>query len=216
VKIKINNQEIEAAQGEIIIEAAIRNGIEIPALCYARGYHHQSSCMVCVVKNCATGEIIPSCSTVASEGMCIDSEGDEVKELRRQSLELLLSDHIAICRPPCDLQKCALRKYALAFRAKWNRYPRYSALKDSQPQQIRDHFWFDGSKCIKCGLCVYNSTDGFTFKDRGFGMQIVLPPQSINNVEESLWKLCPTCALYVENSQLTTNMTNSQPTTCIV
>jgi len=197
MKIKINNQEIEVVQGEKLIEVACRTGVEIPALCYVPGYKHQSSCMVCVVKNCATGQIIPSCSTVVSEGMVIDSESDEIKELRRQSLELLLSDHMAVCHPPCNREKCTLRKYATTYRAKWNKFPRYSAIKDAQPQQIKDNFWFDVTKCIRCGLCVYNTKDGFTFKDRGFGMQVFLPEESVNNVDESLCEICPTQALYV-------------------
>lgn len=152
--------------------------------------------MVCVVKNIETGQIIPSCSTIIAEGMNIDSESDEVINLRRESLELLLSDHIAVCRPPCDREKCTLRKYAIGYRAKWTKFDRYSALKDIKPQQIKDNFWFDMSKCIRCGLCVYNSNDGFTFKDRGFGMQVVLPVESVKNVDESLCKICPTQALW--------------------
>jgi NADH dehydrogenase/NADH:ubiquinone oxidoreductase subunit G len=199
MKIKINNQEIDAFEGEKLIEAARRHDIEIPALCYAAGYQHQSSCMVCVVKNCETGQIIPSCTTVVAEGMSIDSESDEVKNLRRQSLELLLSDHIAACRPPCEPNKCTLRKYTIAYRAKWNKYPRYSAIKATQPQHISGNFWFDVTKCIRCGLCVYNSKDGFTFKDRGFGMQVVLPNESVKNVDESLCEICPTQALYLSD-----------------
>jgi len=156
--------------------------------------------MVCMVKNCETGQIIPSCSTIVTDGMNIDSESDEVKDLRRQSLELLLSDHIAVCRPPCNTDSCTLRKYAIAYRTKWNKYPRYSAIKATPPQHIKGNFWFDVTKCIRCGLCVYNSKDGFTFKNRGFGMQVVLPEESINNVDESLCEICPTQALYVINS----------------
>ena len=196
VTIKINNNPIEVFEGEKLIEAARRNGIEIPVLCYAAGYRHQSSCMVCVVKNCATGQFIPSCSTFVAEGMNIESESNEVKDLRRHSLELLLSDHIAVCRPPCETENCSLRKLATAYRAKWNRYPRYSAIKARPPQHIKGNFWFDVTKCIRCGLCVYNSNDGFTFKDRGFGMQVVLPDESVNNVDESLCEICPTQALY--------------------
>ncbi|MCL2502171.1 MAG: 2Fe-2S iron-sulfur cluster-binding protein [Bacteroidales bacterium] len=196
MKIKLNNKEIEVFEGEKLIEAAGRNGIEIPALCYAAGYKHQSSCMVCVVKNVETGEIIPSCSTLVAQGMNMDSQSDEVKDLRRQSLELLLSDHMAVCRPPCDVPNCKLRQYALAYRAKWNRFPRYSAIKATPPQHIKGNFWFDVTKCIRCGLCVYNSTDGFTFKSRGFDMQVVLPQESVHNVDESLCKICPTQALY--------------------
>ena len=199
MKIKINNTEIEVSEGEKLIEVARRNNIEIPSLCYAKGKNHQASCMVCVVKNCETGHIIPSCSTVVAEGMNIDSESDEVKDLRRQSLELLLSDHIAVCRPPCEPKNCTLRKYAVAYHAKWNKYPRYSALKSTPPQHIKGNFWFDVTKCIRCGLCVYNSHDGFTFNGRGFGMQVVLPEESIDNVDESLCEICPTEALYMSD-----------------
>ena len=198
MKIKLNNKEIEVSEGEKLIEIANRNGIKIPALCYAQGYKHQPSCMVCVVKNCDTGQFIPSCSTIVTEGINIDTENDEVKELRQQSLELLLSDHIASCRPPCDPKKCKLRQYATEYKAKWNRFPRYSAIK-AIPQQINDNFWFDATKCIRCGLCVYNSNDGFTFKNRGFGMQVVLPDESAKNVDESLCNICPTQALYTIN-----------------
>ena len=196
MKLKINHQAIEASEGETLIEIARRNGIAIPALCYATGYKHQSSCMVCVVKNCETGQIIPACSTIVAEGMSIDSESDEVIALRRQSLELLLSDHIAVCKPPCDTTKCKLRQYANEYRAKWSKYPRYSAIKETQPQHIKGNLWFDVTKCIRCGLCVYNSTNGFTFKDRGFGMQVVLPEENVNNVDEKLWEVCPTQSLY--------------------
>jgi len=200
MKISIDNKEIEVYEGEKIIEAAHRNGIEIPALCYAPGFRHHASCMVCIVKNSETGQIIPSCSTVVTDGMNIESESDEIKGLRRQSLELLLSDHIAVCRPPCDPKSCTLSILATEYRAKWNRFPRYSAIKATPPQHIKGNFWFDVTKCIRCGLCVYNSKNGFTFKGRGFGMQVILPEENVNNVDESLCEICPTQALYKPES----------------
>ena len=197
MKIKINNKEIEVFEGEKLIESAYRNGIEIPALCYATGFQHQASCMICMVKNRTSNQIIPACSTLVSDGMEIETDSEEVNQLRIVSLELLLSDHMAVCRPPCNPKNCKLRKYATDYRAKWNKYPRYSAIKATPPQHIKSNFWFDVTKCIRCGLCVYNSNDGFTFKNRGFGMQVVLPEESIKNVDESLWEICPTQALYL-------------------
>ena len=199
MKINLNNKEIEVSEGEKLIEAIRRAGFDVPVLCYAKGMKHQASCMVCVVRNCETGQIVPSCSTVVADGMNIDSESDEIKDLRRQSLELLLSDHIAVCRLPCDVTKCTLRKLAAEYRAKWNRFPRYSAIKDAKPQHIKGNFWFDVSKCIRCGLCVYNSDDGFTFKNRGFAMEVVLPDESVKNVDEALCEICPTQALYISS-----------------
>jgi len=199
MKITINNKEIEVSESEKLIEVIRREGFDVPSLCYAKGMKHQASCMVCVVKDNANGQIIPSCTTFPVDGMNIDSESDEVKDLRRQSLELLLSDHMAVCRAPCEPKKCKLRTLATEYRAKWNRFPRYSAVKDAQPQHIKDNLWFDVAKCIRCGLCVYNTDNGFTFKDRGFGMEVVLPKESVNNVDESLCEICPTQAIYFEN-----------------
>ena len=196
--LKINDKEIAVVEGETLIEAARRNGIEIPALCYVAGYHHQPSCMVCVVKDRTSNQMFPSCSTLTIEGMEIETDSEEVRALRTMSLELLLSDHIAACRPPCDPQNCRLRQYAIAYRAKWNKFPRYSAIKPTPPQHIKDNLWFDVTKCIRCGLCVYNSNDGFTFKNRGFEMEVVCPKESVNNVDEALWGICPTQALYKE------------------
>ena len=200
MKIKLNNKEINVLEGEKLIETIRREGFDVPSLCYAKGMKHQASCMVCVVKDNASGQIIPSCTTFPVEGMQIDSESDEVRDLRRQSLELLLSDHMAVCRAPCDVKKCSLRKLAVEYRAKWNRFPRYSAIKDAQAQHIKDNLWFDVTKCIRCGLCVYNTDNGFTFKDRGFGMQIVLPKENQANVGKEIAELCPTSAIYFENA----------------
>ena len=197
MKIKINNKEIAVSEGEKLIEVARCNGTDIPSLCYVAGYQHQASCMVCVVKDCVSGQILPACSTLVAENMEIETDNEEIKQLRTMSLELLLSDHIAVCKPPCNVNSCSLRKYAIAYRAKWNKFPRYSAIKAMPPQHISGNFWFDVTKCIRCGLCVYNSNDGFTFKDRGFGMQVVLPDESVNNVDESLCEICPTQALYI-------------------
>ena len=57
--------------------------------------------------------------------------------------------------------------------------------------------YFEVSKCIRCGLCVYNSDNGFTFKDRGFGMEVNLPDENKKNIRVELASLCPTGALYI-------------------
>ncbi len=103
MQITINNQVIEVHEGETLIEVARRAGIELPSMCYAKGAKHKSSCMVCVVKNVQTGQMIPSCSTLPTEGMVIDTQSEEVLKLRQLSLELLLSDHRADCEAPCSI-----------------------------------------------------------------------------------------------------------------
>ena len=101
--ITINNKEIEVLEGETLIEVARRAGFRVPSMCYAKEAKHKSSCMVCVVRNSVSGQMIPSCSTYPVEGMRIETDSEEVSRLRALSLELLLSDHRADCEAPCTL-----------------------------------------------------------------------------------------------------------------
>ena len=101
--ITINNKEIEVLEGETLIEVARRAGFRVPSMCYAKEAKHKSSCMVCVVRNSVSGQMIPSCSTYPVEGMRIETDSEEVSRLRALSLELLLSDHRADCEAPVYL-----------------------------------------------------------------------------------------------------------------
>lgn len=92
---------------------------------------------------------------------------------------------------------CKLRLYATEQGIKRPRYEASSTLPVMDKQHITGNLWFEQAKCIRCGLCVYNTNNGFTFKDRGFGMQVVLPEENKENIHETLAALCPTGAIYM-------------------
>jgi glutamate synthase (NADPH) small chain len=102
VQLTIDQRQIEVAAGTNLVEAAKVAGIEIPTLCYLKQYEPSTSCQVCMVKDCATGGLIAACGTQATDGMVIESETDELAEVRKTALELLMSEHIGDCRAPCD------------------------------------------------------------------------------------------------------------------
>lgn len=434
MKIVINKKEVDALPGETLMETARREGFAMPSLCYARDAEHKSSCMVCAVRNSVTGQMIPSCTTLPTEGMRIETDSPEVVTSRTLSLELLLSEHRADCEAPCkiacpghmdiaamnrlydagktdealtllrdtlvipatlcyicnapcekicrrkdlnapvpvreikkrlvlqtdldtivppaarngkkvavtgsgpaalaaayylcregyevsvfepsgsllapyiqsgnvpadileleteavkrmgvkveytseppsadgfdaiispltktkqparmvsegrrmarelhasltsanplpeenrtafnsvcsrftDAEKrllaeapatqtgclhcdckgkstCRLRRYATEYGIKNSRYPKDGMREALRRQEIGKNIRFEPAKCIKCGLCVYNSDNGFTFKDRGFAMQVILPEGNEKNINKQLTELCPTSALY--------------------
>ena len=103
IRIKIDNIEIEAEEGQTILNAAERAGIHIPTLCHKEGIEPYSSCMVCMVKNLKSNSYIPSCSSLVQDGMEIDTTGNDVLKLRRKAVELLLSEHRAECEAPCRI-----------------------------------------------------------------------------------------------------------------
>nr|WP_320119789.1 FAD-dependent oxidoreductase [uncultured Marinifilum sp.] len=99
--IKIDNQSITIPEGTSILNAARSVGIQIPSMCYLEGCSNHPTCMVCMVKNMANNQMIPSCATIVTEGMNLASEDAEVKEARKEAIELLLSDHVGDCEAPC-------------------------------------------------------------------------------------------------------------------
>ena len=100
-KITIDQREVEVPPGTTILDAARKLGIEIPTLCFLQGYAPSTSCLACMVKVLGNGRLVPSCATVAEDGMQIESQTEEIHRVRRSALELLLSDHLGDCLAPC-------------------------------------------------------------------------------------------------------------------
>ena len=101
--ITINNRTVSLLADETILQVAARMGIDIPNMCYKEGLGHINSCMICMVKNVASGEFVPACSTKAVSGMVVETDTDEIRNMRREGLELLLSEHVGDCEAPCTL-----------------------------------------------------------------------------------------------------------------
>ncbi len=99
--LKIDNKDIIADERMTILEAARSEGISIPTLCHSDTLEHYTSCMVCLVREKRSGKYIPSCSARVQDGMDIDASSNDVIDLRRRSVELLLSEHRADCEAPC-------------------------------------------------------------------------------------------------------------------
>lgn len=103
IRITIDHKICNAKSGQTILEVARENNIFIPTLCYNEKITHNTACFVCVVKNSGTGRFLPSCAALAVDGMVIESNSDEVRDMRKTALNLLLSEHIGDCEAPCTM-----------------------------------------------------------------------------------------------------------------
>ncbi len=103
ITLKIDNKEIKVQEGTTILEASKKLGIEIPTLCHNDKISHTTSCFVCVVKDKKSGRFMPSCAAKVVQDMDIDASGDEVYEMRKTALNLLLSEHSGDCEAPCTV-----------------------------------------------------------------------------------------------------------------
>ncbi|MGA1823144.1 MAG: 2Fe-2S iron-sulfur cluster-binding protein [bacterium] len=99
----IDEKNVTVSEGQTVLDACHGVGIEIPTLCYLRGFRVHTSCMVCMVQEKKSNTLIPSCSARATEGMIIETDNEEVREFRKEAIELLLSEHVGSCEGPCEL-----------------------------------------------------------------------------------------------------------------
>ena len=102
MKLRVDNRDVEVAEGATVLEAATKAGIAIPTLCHLPGKPCQTSCLVCVVRIDGGKRLVPSCATKAREGMHVDSSGPQIRAARRTALELLFGYHYGDCLAPCE------------------------------------------------------------------------------------------------------------------
>lgn len=97
-KVTIDNKSIEVPHGTALLEVARKLDVDIPTMCYEEGYPYFSSCMMCMVKDLARNRMIPACSALVVADMEIETDSVEVREARKDTLELLLSEHVGNSR----------------------------------------------------------------------------------------------------------------------
>ena len=92
VEFRLNGKTVEAFDGESILSAAERAGVEIPRLCYKEGYRADGNCRACVVEVKGERVLAPSCCRAATAGMEVTSNSERAEKSQKMVLELLLSD----------------------------------------------------------------------------------------------------------------------------
>jgi ferredoxin len=102
IRLEVDGRPVEAREGATLLEVLRGHGIRIPTLCHREGSPPSSSCMVCVVKERSSGRLLPSCAAPAAEGMAVETDTPEVRQARRDAIELLLADHVGDCAAPCQ------------------------------------------------------------------------------------------------------------------
>jgi formate dehydrogenase major subunit len=91
VEFKLNDQSVHAYEGESILKAAQRNGIDIPHLCHTDGLRSDGNCRACVVEIKGERTLAPSCCRTATAGLEVLVSDRAVKS-QKMVLEMLLSD----------------------------------------------------------------------------------------------------------------------------
>ncbi len=157
----INGQSFAIVPGETILSYVRRfKGKDaIPTLCDAPNLEPFGSCRVCSVEVGRVGNgtnlrTVASCHTPVEEGMMVFTESESIQKLRKNIIELVLTDHPLECLT-CEVNgNCELQDVAARVGIRNVRYPHGKVHTDREKDLSHPYMTSDLSKCIMCYRCV--------------------------------------------------------------
>ncbi len=175
VKVKIDNIDVEVAEGVTILTAAKQVGVKIPTLCKHPDVKATAACGICVVKMKGSPKMLRACTTPITrfeEGKEFITRDPEIVEVRKTVIEMILSDHPNECFTCGRNQNCELQQIAADFGIREIPFEQKQInheLDDISTGTIR----LEPNKCIKCGRCVeicqeVQDVNALCFIERGF------------------------------------------------
>ena len=152
INLKINGQEVSVPAGSTVLEAARTAGIDIPTLCYLKDVSQTGSCRMCLVEIKGGRALQAACVYPVAEGLEVYTNTPAVRNARKVTLELILSNHDRKCltcerNRNCELQALAdeLGVTEIHYEGVRNEYD----IDELSPSIVRDN-----NKCILCRRCV--------------------------------------------------------------
>ena len=201
MQLTIDDRTIEAAEGEKLLPAALRNGIEIPHFCYHSQLSIAGNCRMCLVKVEGVPKLMPACNVNVAAKMKVQTAAPEVLRARQAVMQFMMLNHPVDCGICDKAGECRLQDYQFAFglpRSRSNDPKRHKRKLHSLSPRIQ----LDNERCILCSRCVRFTHEvsrtnmlgivergGHAFVDR-VGPDALADPYSDNVIG-----LCPTGAL---------------------
>lgn len=222
INLTIDGHQVTVPAGTSIMRAAMLAGIAIPKLCATDSLEAFGSCRVCLVQIEGRRGFPASCTTPVEEGLIVTTENKRLNDLRRNVMELYISDHPLDCltcpaNGNCELQdtvgQVGLREVRYGFDGANHRQAKTD---DSNP-----YFTFDPSLCIVCSRCVRaceetQGTFALTVENRGFDS--VISTGANGNFLDSDCVSCGACVNDCPTGALIENtvIAQGQPTHAVV
>ena len=152
VKIEINGAPVEVAAGTRILDAAKMVGVNIPALCTHPDLEPWGACGLCVVKVEGSPKLPRACATAVTDGAKYFTHDPELNEIRRTTIEMILSNHPNECLTCGRSGTCELQTMAANFGIR--EVPFAPRVMDLPKDTSTPSLVLDPRKCINCGRCV--------------------------------------------------------------
>ncbi|MBV8357308.1 MAG: formate dehydrogenase subunit alpha [Deltaproteobacteria bacterium] len=197
VTLEVDGCSVMVPEGTSVMRAAALADIAIPKLCATDSLEPFGSCRLCLIEIEGRNGVPASCTTVVEPGMKVRTQSERLAKLRRNVMELYMSDHPL---DPFECKsggKCELHEMARAVGLEQVRYNHggrnHLALEidSSNP-----YFSFDPTRCILCSRCIRacderQGTFALTIDGRGFDS--LMSPGQHQHYSESECVSCGAC-----------------------
>ena len=175
----LDGEEVPFTPGQTVLQAALTAGRYIPHLCYHPEFKPHGSCKVCTAK--VNGRTVASCTTPAEAAVEVESNTEEMNELRRTLVQMLFAEGNHFC-PSCEKSgNCMLQAlgYDLGVMTAGFRH----LFPDRPVDASHPELLLDLNRCILCELCVRASreVDGksvFALAGRGLEKHLIVNSES--------------------------------------
>ena len=210
VDLMVDGVSVSVPEGTSILRAASEAGLSIPKLCATESLEAYGSCRLCLVEVEGRRGYPASCTTPAEAGMVVKTQTDKLAKIRREVMELYISDHPLDCLTCSANGDCELQDMAGVVGLRDVRYGVDGANHlEAKKDESNPYFTFDASKCIVCSRCVRaceetQGTFALTIDGRGFGSTV-----SAGQKESFLDSECVSCGACVSACPTATLMEKS-------
>jgi len=209
VRLEIDGQPVTVPAGTSVMRAAIGAGRLIPKLCASDSLKPFGSCRLCLVEIEGRKGLPASCTTPVAPGMRVRTDSPRLRQLRRNVMELYVTDHPLDCLTCAANGHCEFQDMAAAVGLRQVRYPAGRTHLDAPRDESNPYFAFDPAKCILCHRCVracqeIQGSFALTVAGRGFASRVT-PGRD----ETFLGSECVSCGACVQACPTATLMEKS-------
>ena len=177
MKLTIDKRQIQVNEGMTILDAAEKNDIYIPHLCAHPDLTSYGGCRLCIVEIEGMKGYPTACTARVAEGMNVTTKTDIIQDMRREIIQLILSEHPSGCLICEEKEQCAgtmesIRKVGVTTGCRWCpkdgdcelsrvvtyleidsiKFPVY--FHDFDVEKYDPFFDRDYNLCIYCARCV--------------------------------------------------------------
>jgi NADH-quinone oxidoreductase subunit G len=147
----INHAKVSFSDEKTLLEVIRKANIELPTFCYIPELKVYGACRLCMVEIEGMG-IVSACSTAPEDGMKVKTNNDQIREIRKIIVELLMANHNRDCMTCSKSGNCQLQTLAADLGIYKTRFK--NVVKEVPKDTSTYSLVRDTSKCVLCGNCV--------------------------------------------------------------